>query len=104
MALDFTKEERKKLFVATYLIYKGYHYLNDEIASKVIKPRFGYLEAKKFFEKNSEVAQAIARLNEEYLFLEDEIETEHRHEEEEKIYDWLEKNAFTKEFKTKFPM
>lgn len=104
LAIKFTEQEERKLYAGLYLLYKGIALLDD--VNTTVTERMDAeneiekKEAKEFFGKISKVAEARARIDDEYIFTEDEDEAKHREEVEYEINEWLEENVFNDKLKT----
>ncbi|WP_152554739.1 hypothetical protein [Metabacillus indicus] len=104
LAIKFNELEERKLFVAMYLLFKGITLLDDvntavleRIDSNDEKQK---MQVKEFSEKIIKVAQARARIDDEYILTEDENEAERREEIEDEIYKLLEENFNNEKVKT----
>ncbi|KEZ51324.1 hypothetical protein AZ46_0212130 [Metabacillus indicus LMG 22858] len=87
-----------------YLLFKGITLLDDvntavleRIDSNDEKQK---MQVKEFSEKIIKVAQARARIDDEYILTEDENEAERREEIEDEIYKLLEENFNNEKVKT----
>lgn len=97
MAIKFTVEEERKLNAGMYFLYKGITLL-DDVNTDLLKRMDAdneneELEIKKFFEMILKVAEARARIDDEYIYTEDETEAERRERSEDEINEWLENNV-----------
>jgi crotonobetainyl-CoA:carnitine CoA-transferase CaiB-like acyl-CoA transferase len=104
MAIKFTEEEERKLYAGMYILFKGITVL-DSVRTDVFdrmdaKNEIEKKEAKDFFEKILKVAEARARIDEEYIFTENEDEAKRREQLEDEINEWLEDNVFNDKLKT----
>ncbi|MGG1397713.1 hypothetical protein ABE288_07760 [Bacillus salipaludis] len=105
MAINFTEEEERKLYTGMYILFKGITVLDSvrtDLFDRIMdaENENEKKEAKDFFEKILNVAEARARIDEEYIFTEDESESERRLQIEEEINEWLEDNVFNDKLKT----
>lgn len=104
LAIKFNELEERKLFAAMYLLFKGISLLDvvntavlERIDSNDEKQK---MQVKEFSEKIIKVAQARARIADEYILTEDENEAERREEIEDEIYKLLEENLDNEKVKT----
>lgn len=104
LAIKFNELEERKLFAAMYLLFKGISLLDDvntavleRIDSNDEKQK---MQVKEFSEKIIKIAQARARIDDEYILTEEENEAERREEIEDEIYKLLEENFNNDKVKT----
>lgn len=90
---QMTDEEKRKLLMSIYFLYKGLHQL-DRIQDK-FSERETDAEAKEAFEKSQNLSAAIARINDLYLYSEDEAENEQIQALEDEVFEWIEDTGFT---------
>lgn len=104
MAIIFTEDEERKLYAGMYFIFKGFTLLDDvnttlfermDVDNEIEKQ-----EIKKFFELILKISEARARIDDEYIYTEDETEAERREKIEDEISEWLEDNVFDDKLKT----
>ncbi|MFP5116009.1 hypothetical protein ACSU64_27245 [Bacillaceae bacterium C204] len=104
MTINFTKEEERKLYAGMYILFKGITVLDSvriDVFDRIMdaENEIEKKEAKHFFEMILKVSAARARIDEEYIFTEDETESERRLQIEEEINEWLEDNVFNDKLK-----
>ncbi|WP_121610778.1 hypothetical protein [Mesobacillus foraminis] len=104
MAIKFTEEEERKLYAGMYLLFKGITFL-DNVNTSVFERmdaenEIEKKEIKEFLWKISKISEARARIDDEYIYTEDEAEAERRGNIEDEINEWLEHNLFNAKLKT----
>lgn len=103
MAIKFTEEEERILYAGMHFIWKGISLL-DDVHSKVfdrldLENAVEKQETKKLHEMILKVAETRARIDDKYIYVEDENEVERREKIEDEIYIWIEENVFNEELK-----
>jgi len=104
MVIQFTEDEERKLYGAMYFLFKGISLL-DGIHSTVfermvIENDTEKSETKDFLEKILKISEASARIDDEYIYTEDEVESARRERKENQICEWLEENVCDDTLKT----
>ncbi|MEW9674345.1 hypothetical protein [Ammoniphilus sp. 3BR4] len=97
---QMTDEEKRKLIIAMYFLQKGAHQLSrlhDEFSLRDTDE-----EIKEAMNKLHNLFPAIARINDMYLYSEDEKEASEMEKLEDEIFEWIEDNGFTEEIKAFF--
>jgi predicted house-cleaning noncanonical NTP pyrophosphatase (MazG superfamily) len=104
MAIEFTEEEERKLIAGLHFIFKGVCLLSDvntEVFERTdYKNGLKKREVKEFLEKILKVSEASARIDDTYIYTEDETEAERREKIQDEIYEWIEENVFNEKLKT----
>jgi hypothetical protein len=95
-----TDEEKRKLLMSIYFLNKGLHQL-DRLQDKFSEKETD-AEAKEAFEKKLNLSAAIARINDLYLYSEDETENEEIQALEDEVFEWIEDTGFTEEVRKYF--
>jgi hypothetical protein len=95
-----TDEEKRKLLMAIYFLRKGAHHLNR--IQEAFRERDNDEEIKEATEKKQNIFSAIARLDDMYLYSEDETENEEIQKLEDEVFEWIEDYGFTEEVKKYF--
>lgn len=97
---QMTEEEKRKLLMSIYFLYKGLHQLGriqDKFSDKETD-----VEIKEVMIKRQNLSAAIARINDYYLDSEDEKENEQIQALEDEVFEWIEDTGFTEEVKKYF--
>ena len=97
---QMTEEEKRKLLMAMYFLHKGAHQL--ERMRDAFSNRETVEEIKEAKEKTLKLFSSIARLDDMYLYSEDETESEEIQKLEDEIFEWIEDYGFTEEVKKYF--
>jgi Ser-tRNA(Ala) deacylase AlaX len=95
-----TEEEKRKLLMSIYFLYKGLHQLGriqDKFSEKESN-----IEIKEAMIKRQNLSAAIARINDYYLGSEEEKENEQIQALEDEVFEWIEDTGFTEEVKKYF--
>jgi hypothetical protein len=97
---QMTEEEKRKLLMSIYFLYKGLHQLGriqDKFSEKESN-----IEIKEAMIKRQNLSAAIARINDYYLGSEEEKENEQIQALEDEVFEWIEDTGFTEEVKKYF--
>lgn len=104
MAIKFTEEEERKLYAGMHFIWKGISLLDDvqsDVFERIdLENEVEKKETKEFLEMILKVSEARARIDDKYIYTEDENEVVRREKIEDEIYEWIEENVFNEKLKT----
>ncbi|MBG9586527.1 hypothetical protein [Cytobacillus firmus] len=92
-----TEEEKRKLLMSIYFLYKGLHQLG-RIQDKFSEKETDF-EIREAMIQRQNLSAAIASINDYYLDSEDEKENERIQALEDEVFEWIEDTGFTKEVK-----
>lgn len=92
-----TEEEKRKLLMSIYFLYKGLHQLG-RIQDKFSEKETDF-EIREAMIQRQSLSAAIASINDYYLDSEDEKENERIQALEDEVFEWIEDTGFTKEVK-----
>jgi hypothetical protein len=97
---QMTEEEKRRLLMAMYFLYKGSHHLSrlhGEFMERESKE-----EWKEALEMKLNLDRAIARINDLHLYSERESENEEIEKLQDEVFEWIEDKGFTEEVKKYF--
>ncbi|MGM0885089.1 MAG: hypothetical protein ACQEXQ_29110 [Bacillota bacterium] len=97
---QMTDEEKRRLLIAMYFLYKGSHHL-FRLHSEFME-RESEEEWKEALEKKLNLDSAIAGIYEFHLDSEFETENEEIQKLEDEVFEWIEDNGFTEGVKKYF--
>ncbi len=86
--------------MSIYFLYKGLHQLGR--VQDTFSERETDVEIKEAMVKRQNLSATIARINDMYLFSEDETENEEIQALEDEVFEWIEDTGFTEEVKKYF--